>query len=177
MKWRARIHYLLRFAKLAQSNEFCQKICKLIPTYTSLESKSLDEKIEAFKIEAKSAATQMQVDNVIDIDNVMPFNPQDERTDKLNKLFDDIVHDQFENSIEMPLSFVFLHSFLCRKDESKLYIMKQKLEQITAKLGIANETFETFRRLFTSFGSIIDVSLIDKSSDLIILNQLIFFMS
>ena len=175
MKWRARIHYLLRFAKLAQSNESRQKICKLIATYTtSIESKTLDEKIEAFKNEAKSAATQMQVDDVIDIDNVIPFNPEDKNIDNLNKLFDDIVHDQFERSIEMPLSFVFLRSFLCRKDESKLFISKTNLKQIAAKLRIANEMFEKFCQLFTSFGSIIDVSLIDSSSDLIILKPVDF---
>ena len=174
MRWRARIHYLLRFAKLAQSCPTRENVCKLIGTYGKTnEDSNLVDLIESFKKEAKCAATQMKVDNVIDMENVISYNPNDHNTAQVfKKLLDGIVHDKFSNPIEMPLSFVFLRSFLFATDA--FCIGKSDLKLKAKKLKIEGDKFENFCQLFTSFGSIIDVSLIDSSSDLIILKPVDF---
>ena len=72
----------------------------------------------------------------------------------------------------MPLSFVFLCSFFYTS--SDICINKDVLKQKEAVLSVEGSKLEEFCRLFTSFGSIIDVSLIDSSSDLIILKPVDF---
>ena len=174
MRWRARIHYLLRFAKLAQSCQTRENVCKLIGTYkTTNEDSNLADLIESFKKEVKCAATQMKVDNVIDMENVISYNPNDLNTATVFKeLLDGIVRDEFSNAIEMPLSFVFLRSVLYATDA--FCIEKNDLRLKAKKLKIEGHQFEDFCQLFTSFGSIIDVSLIDSSSDLVILKPVDF---
>ena len=175
MRWRARIHYLLRYAKLTESNRPCQKTCKLIASCTkAIESNTLTKTIEAFKKKAKNAAMQMQLIDFIDVDNINPFDQGNEKhLHCLAEMFDEIVHNQFKNPVNMPLSFVFLRSFFCETDE--VYISKDVLNQKALALQLNNAMFIEFCQLFTSFGSIIDVSLIDSSSDLIILKPDVFF--
>ena len=175
MRWRARIHYLLRYAKLTESNPPRQKTCKLIASCTkTIESKILEKKIEAFRKEAKNVAMQMQLFDFIDVDKITSFDQDNENhLQCLTEMFDEIVHNQFKSPVKMPLSFVFLRSFFCEKDE--LYISKDVLKQKALALQLNDAMFTEFCRLFTSFGSIIDVSLIDSLSDLIILKPDVFF--
>uniref|UniRef100_A0A1X7V3P7 C-terminal of Roc (COR) domain-containing protein n=1 Tax=Amphimedon queenslandica TaxID=400682 RepID=A0A1X7V3P7_AMPQE len=52
--------------------------------------------------------------------------------------------------------------------------MKDELQELSKELNMDDEKFQEFCRFFTSFGSIIDVSLIDPSSNLIILQPISF---
>ena len=168
MRWRARIHYLLRFAKLSQSNQNSSNVCKLIATYKSeLASSNISKDIEEFKKEADMVSTQMKVKNLVDTEDVIEFSSDNENSMVFKKLLDDIVHSQFQKPIDIPLSFIFLRSFFyTSSDES---ITKEYLKQKASVLNIKDKSLEDFCKLFTSFGSIIDVSLIDSSSSLIIL--------
>ena len=173
MRWRARIHYLLRFAKLSQDNPIGSQVCKLIATIKSkIDLETLEKNIKEFKKEVDMVSTQMKVKDLIDTDGVLDFHPNNDNSSFLKVLFDDIVQSQFQKPIDMPLSFVFLRSFFYTS--SDISIKKDVLKQKAAVLGVKGSTFEEFCRLFTSFGSIIDVSLIDSSSDLIILKPVDF---
>ena len=167
MRWRARIHYLLRFAKLSQSNQNSSNVCKLFATYESeLASSTISNDIEEFKKEADMVSTQMKVKNLVDTE-VIEFSFDKENSMMLKKLLDGIVHSQFQKQIDIPLSFIFLRSFFYVSSDDS--INKEVLKQKASVLNIKDKSFEDFCELFTSFGSIIDVSLIDSSSSLIIL--------
>ena len=173
MRWRPRIHYLLCFAKLSQNNSIGSQVCKLIATIKSkIDKETLEKKIKEFKKEVDMVSTQMKVKDLIDTDGVLDFHPNNDNSSFLKVLLDDIVQDQFEKPIDMPLSFVFLRSFFYTS--SDISIKKDVLKQKAAVLGVKGSKLEEFCRLFTSFGSIIDVSLIDSSSDLIILKPVDF---
>ena len=168
MRWRARIHYLLRFAKLSQSNQNSSNVCKLFATYESeLASSTISNDIEEFKKEADMVSTQMKVKNLVDTEEVIEFSFDKENSMMLKKLLDGIVHSQFQKQIDIPLSFIFLRSFFYVSSDDS--INKEVLKQKASVLNIKDKSFEDFCKLFTSFGSIIDVSLIDSSSSLIIL--------
>ena len=76
MRWRPRIHYLLRFAKLSQNNPIGSQVCKLIATIKSkIDLETLEKNIKEFKKEVDMVSTQMKVKDLIDTDGVLDFHP------------------------------------------------------------------------------------------------------
>ena len=166
MRWRSRIRYLLRFAKLASKKKDergRQNVCNIVTSYTG------SEEIEGHMIKLKEAVNtvskQLELQDLIDTEDIKAFHHQN--IDPLNELFKKIIRAGLDNTEDVPLSFIFLRGMFYDKDQ--LYIQKDELREISKELNIDDEIFKDFCRLFTSFGSIIDVSLIDPKSNLIIL--------
>ena len=170
MKWRSRIRYFVRFAKLASmKNGNRKKICSIVASYNG--STNLEEKMEKLKDAISTVSKQLQLQDLIDMEKFKVFHNED--IDPLRNLLEKRIKDGLEyHAEEVPLSFMFLRSLFYKKDQ--LYIMKDKLEALSKELNMSNNTFQEFCRFFTSFGSIIDVSLIDPSSKLIILQPVSF---
>ena len=171
MRWRSRIRYLLRFAKLASKKDGIsrQNVSNIVTSYTgSDEIKGHESKLkEAVDIVSK----QLQVQDLIDTEDIKAFHHQN--IEPLYQLFEKIIRTGLDNTEDVPISFVFLRSMFYDKDQ--LYIQKdEELRKISRKLDINDENFENFCHLFTSFGSIIDVTLIDPTSNLIILKPVQF---
>ena len=170
MRWRSRIRYLLRFAKLASKKDGIsrQNVSNIVTSYTG------SEEIEGHMIKLKEAvdtvSKQLQVQDLIDTEDIKPFHHQN--IDPLNELFKKIIRAGLDNTEDVPLSFIFLRGMFYDKDQ--LYIQKDELREISKELNIDDEIFKDFCCLFTSFGSIIDVSLIDPTSNLIILKPVQF---
>ena len=173
MKWRTCIHYLLRLAKLASSKDESsterQNVCHVIASLRSSDD-SLTSKIEQLRESIDSAAKQLQVNQLIDTENIVVFG--DGLVEDLQKILEKIVSNQLNNPIEIPLPYIFLRSTFY--DKELLYVKKQKLKELADELEISIEGFREFCRLFTSFGSIIDISLINPSSEWIILKPVPF---
>ena len=164
MRWRSRIRYLLRLAKLASKrNGSRQNVCNIVTSYKG------SEEIEGHMIKLKEAvdtvSKQLQVQDLIDTEDIKAFHHQ--KIEPLYQLFKKIIRAGLDNTEDVPISFIFLRGMFYDKDQ--LYIKKDELREISKELNIDGEIFKDFCRLFTSFGSIIDVSLIDPKSNLIIL--------
>ena len=168
MRWRSRIRYLLRFAKLASmKNGRRQNLCHIVTSYTgSEEIEGLENKL---KEAVDTVSKQLELQELIDTEDIKAFHHQ--KIEPLYQLFEKIIRAGLDNTENVPLSFVFLRGMFYDKD---LYIKKDELREISKELNIDGEIFEDFCRLFTSFGSIIDVSLIDPTSNLIILKPVQF---
>ena len=178
MESQPRLHYLLRFAKLAvpKKDSKCTKVCKLISCHEGVETveKQQEEKAEQFKMDVDFLATQMGVNELIDIDDIHMLNSDQKNLKIIKKAFDYIVNNSLDKPVVIPLSYIFLRS-LYYNNKSLLYISKKELETKAKYLKLNNNNLSEFCFLFTSFGSIIDVSLIDPSSDTIILQPVKFF--
>ena len=164
MRWRSRIRYFLRLAKLASmKNGRRQNVCNIFASYKG------PEEIEGHMIKLKEAvdtvSKQLQVQDLIDTEDIETFHNED--IEPLYELFTKKVRAGLDDTINVPLSFIFLRGMFYEKDQ--LCIQKDELREISKELKINDKNFEWFCRLFTSFGSIIDVSLIDTTSNLIIL--------
>ena len=170
MRWRSRIRYLLRFAKLASKKDErgCQNVSNIVTSYTG------SEEIEGHMIKLKEAvdtvSKQLELQDLIDTEDIKAFHHQD--IEPLYQLFEKIIRAGLDNTEDVPLSFVFLRGMFYNKDQ--LYINRDKLREISKELNIDDEKFKNFCCLFTFFGSIIDVSLIDSTSNLIILKPVQF---
>ena len=111
---------------------------------------------------------------VIDFE-VIPIKPDDDETyvrliaEKLDRL----VYKALKSTFTMPFSFIFLRSFYYKNDDI-VYIKKKEMQKVADKLNISEEELDKFCKLFTSFGSIIDVSLIDPKSEYVILKPNLF---
>ena len=173
MKYRPRLHHLMHCAKLNVPAE--KKVCLLFATHDGqLAEKERRELVQSIKPALENAATQIGVKEVIDF-NVIPIKPDDDEkcvrliTEKLDKL----VYKALKSTFTMPFSFIFLRSFYYKND-NMVYIKKKEIQKVADELEISEEELNYFCKLFTSFGSIIDVSLIDPTSEYVILKPNLF---
>ena len=169
------LHYLLRFSKLAASKKDSKrtKVCKLISYHEGLETvDEQQEKVKQFEMDVEFLATQMGVNKLIDIDNIHMLNSDQKNLKVIKKAFDDIVNNSLDKPVEIPLSYIFLRSLYYNNE---MYISKKDLKTKAKYLELNDNNVSEFCLLFTSFGSIIDISLIDPSSDTIILQPVKFF--
>ena len=173
MKYRHRLHHLMHCAKLNVPAE--KKVCLLFATHDGqLAEKERRDLVESIKPNLENAATQIGVKEVIDF-NVIPIKQDEDKTcvrliaDKLDKL----VYKALKSKFTMPFSFIFLRSFYYKND-NMVYIKKKEIQQVADELKISEERLDEFCKLFTSFGSIIDISLIDQNSEYVILKPNLF---
>ena len=164
-RWRSRIRYFLRLAKFASKKDESsrQNVCNIFASYKG--SKEIEGHLIKLKEAVDIVSKQLQVQDLIDTDNIKTFHNED--IEPLYELFAKKVRAGLDDTINVPLSFIFLRGMFYEKDQ--LCIQKDELREISKELKINDKNFEWFCRLFTSFGSIIDVSLIDTTSNLIIL--------
>ena len=173
MKYRPRLHYLLRYAKLNLPAE--KKVCSLFATHDGqLAERERRELVQSIKPDLENAATQIGVKEVIDFD-VIPIKTDDDETciRLIAKKLDELVYEALKSTFTMPFSFIFLRSFYYRNDDI-VYIKRKEMQIVADELQISKEEFDKFCKLFTSLGSIIDVSLIDPASEYVILKPNLF---
>ena len=169
MRWRSRIRYLLRFAKLAsKKNGRHQNVSNIVTSCTW--SEEIKGHVIKLKETVEAVSKQLKLQDLIDTEDIKAFHHQNIKP--LYQLFEKIIRAGLDNTENVPLSFVFLRGMFYNKDQ--LYIQKDELREISKELNIDNKNFKNFCCLFTSFGSIIDVSLIDSTSNLIILKPVQF---
>ncbi|XP_019856611.1 PREDICTED: uncharacterized protein LOC109585105 [Amphimedon queenslandica] len=168
MKWRSRIRYFLSFARLAskKNDTRYKKFCSIIatlrrPTETENKKSRLTEVVHA-------VSKQLKINELIDIENIYEFQTFDEMRglESLKTLLNSWITDELKQAQDVPLSYIFLRGMLL--GNKKLYIKRSVLQKISEELSMCPDMFQEFCRLFTSFGSIIDVSLIDSKSEWII---------
>ena len=171
---RPRLHSLLRSASLAACQDSNRtNVCTLISYHdTSYCQSEIRIKLKQFKRDADSAATQMHLKNLIDLNNILMLCTESDE-ECLKKEFDDIVHRELNKSFEIPLPYIFLRSYFY--ESGVLYVTKKVLQEKGGKLGMEEDDCVEFCRLFTSSGSLIDISLIDEHSNIIILRPVEFF--
>ena len=167
MQYRSRIEYLLRPAMLAKSSSHGDRddVCSVFGvhsgTYEEIRLKGLAEEIE-------NASAQANLATVVNTKEVTPINPDDDKCwEVLKRKADEITGAKLESTVQIPLASIFLRSLYY--GVNKMYIKRSELKAKAKLLKMRENEFESFCKTFMSSGSIIDVSLIDKESEYVIL--------
>lgn len=168
MKFRPRLHYLIRQAQLNLPAK--EKVCSLLAVDNS--SNSDVQAIADLKPDFENAAAKIGVKEIIDFNAVMVVQP-DKIEEQIKDKMDVLIKKELRSKRNVPLSFLFLRSFYY-KNNTIVYIKKEEVKQLAVELNISNQKFKEFCELFTSCGSIIDVSLIDEHSKYIIMKPNLF---
>ena len=169
MKWHPRIHYLIRAAKFSESQT---NACSLFATHDGkLSENGIREKISSIKPKLENAATQIHVKKFVDFDKIVPINPS---CSTVRSNMDSLVNEALQGKkIQVPISFIFLRDFYYQHNEI-IYAKKEEVKILADRLRISSKNFQEFCEVFTSFGSIIDMSLIDPESKYIIMKPNLF---
>ena len=161
MKWRSRVQYLFRSCHLSKGSNK-KKVCKIFATYKNGED--LPQRLRQLKRECSNVAKQMGVEELVDT-AVIPINMELEETKQILKGSMQSLFQQLEPH-DVPVSWMSLQGSLAQ--HQSMYITHHELEVEAKKFKITANDLKEFCRLFTSFGSILDVRLIDSQSKYII---------
>ena len=170
---RSRIQYLFRTCLMSRRSNLGKKKCNILATYTAneIQTDEKNRKIEKLKRECENAAEQMGIKSLIDFNivEVDLSSPEKSLTRCMRSIF-----MQTESKNEIPISWLFFcgsfsnHTKFCMTVEQ----LKQKAKQCDILQGQGD--LKEFCELFTSFGSIIDVRLVDEKSQYIIVKPFEF---
>ena len=169
MKWRSRVQYLFRSCHLSKGSKREGGVCKIFATYNVLHvdeaHNNLRTRLAILSRECNIVAEQMGVKELIDIE-VIAINMESNKAEKILKDNIQAFFEQLQPK-DIPESWIRLRDLLAQ--HSSTCITKPELQYEAQKYGITNEHLGEFCRLFTSFGSILDVQLIDPNSEYIII--------
>ena len=168
MKFRPRLHYLIRQAQLNLPAK--EKVCSIFAVDNSSNSDA--QTIDSLKPDFENAAAKIGVKEIIDFNSVTLVQPN-ESEQKIKEKMNVLIKKELRSKRNVPFSFLFLRSFYY-KNEEIVYIKKEEIKKLAVELNISDQKFKEFCELFTSCGSIIDVSLIDEHSEYIIMKPNIF---
>ena len=174
MKWRSRLHYLLRASCLSESFQSKRnKVCRLVAIHKGLDKTLLDERIRILKEEAMNAAAHYGLSDLIDFE-IHPVDISSEASQiQANHFFVNFLKGSQTQSIS--LSWIFLRLTLCQ--DSSMFMEFDHLFELAKRLGFDKEDVKEFLKFYTSFGSLLHVGLVDKGSPYIILDPAKFLLN
>ena len=160
-KRRSRLEYLIRCSKMTSDlNSKRKNACTI---FAKCEGEEQHSDIEAMQKEYQSAALQFGVDDLIN-EEIIPVNfSKIDRSFLLQQLKQQII----QKPQDIPLSHIFLRGALGLV--KSIFMTRDQLKLKAAKCNIDGKSFKEFCRYFTSFGSILDVSLINEDCDIVII--------
>ena len=181
MKWRSRLHYLLRASCLSEPPQQAgqpqlqrNKVCRLIAIHKGLEVTLLDDRIKKLKEEAMNAAAHYGLSDLIDFD-IHPVDISSEDSQiKAYHFFVNFLKGCRTESVS--LSWIFLRLTLFFYQDSSMFMDFDYLLELAKRLGIDKEEVNEFLKFYTSFGSLLYVGLVDESSPYIILDPAKFLL-
>ena len=168
MKWRSRVQYLLRSCRLCQGKR--KRVCTIFAIHEEMEN--LADRLHRLKLECKNAAKQMGVHELVDFDIFAVDVASKEEQAILRKRMMKLLHNV--ESHEVPLSWIFLRGSFALHHST--YITREELQAKANECGITEENLKHFCEFFTSFGSILDVQLIDPNSEYVIIKPVEFLV-
>jgi hypothetical protein len=178
MKWRPRLHYLIRSCRMSESRERERKrACTLFAFHSGAFNGELQEKVDELELQVQQVAKQVGVSSLLE-EKVETMNLKgpgniDDYSLRLYHKFEHLICEKPYKDI--PFSWVFLRSvFYCHKD---VFITKADLKEIAFECGINETSLSQFCKFYTSFGSIFDLSLICPDYGYVIVKPMGFLQS
>ena len=157
----SRLEYLVRCSKvICDLNSKRKNACTI---FAKCDDEEQHSDIEAMQKEYQSAAPQLGVDDLIN-EEIIPVN-----FSKIDRFFllQQLKQQIIQKPQDIPLSHIFLRGALDL--EKSIFMRHDDLKFKAIKCKMDDESFEEFCRYFTSFGSILDVSLINEDCDIVII--------
>ena len=161
----SRLEYLLHSSKLTSSLKQPRKDACTVFAKVKSQDDETNLKLTKLQRECQNAAPQLGVEHLIN-ERVKPINFANTRSHVLWKFLKQQIAKDYE---EIPVSYIFLRGALA-SDNELLFMTRRDLKKMAMDCGIKEENFEHFCCFFTSFGSILDVHLINSDCDIVIIN-------
>ena len=161
---KSRLEYLLRSSQLtSKAGEDRKNVCAIFAKHTKLKRVSSEK--EKLQKECQNAKKQLGVQNLVNDEIIaVDFSDCNDKTDLSVYLKQTIQTTPFE----IPLSHIFLRGALYL--EKSIFMRHGELKQkFKAMKCDVESAFNEFCRRFTSFGSILDVSLVNLKCEIVII--------
>ena len=171
MKWRPRLHYLLRSCKISEDKEKKRKrVCTIFAMHKAQSKLELDEKAKMLEDNVQPAAKHIGVSSLLEEKiETLNLDVQDD-SQRLYQKFQRIISEtSFE---DIPIAWVFLRSRFYRFDS--IYISRKDLKVMAQKCGMDDESLKKFCKFYMSFGSVLDLSLINPKYQYVIIKPISF---
>ena len=171
MKWRPRLHYLLRSCKISEDKEKKRKrVCTIFATHKAQSKLELDEKAKMLEDNVQPAAKHIGVSSLLE-EKIETLNLDvEDDSQRLYQKFQRIISETpFE---DIPIAWVFLRSRFYRFDS--IYIARMDLKVMAQKCGMDDESLKNFCKFYMSFGSVLDLSLINPNYQYVIVKPIGF---
>ena len=176
MKWRPRLHYLLRFSRMSESiHDSREGVCTVFAKHRKTSNEDLKHKV--LKAKVQQAAKHIGVSSLIEPKiETINFDSSGISNDSSLRLYEkmqlSIYHTHFQ---DVPLSWLFLRSLFYNSQE--IFVEKSVLRKNAKKCGIDEKSLTKFCEFYTSFGSIFDLSLINPDYPYVIVKPMGFLKS
>ena len=180
MKWRPRLHYLLRSCRLGDSKEEKRRrVCTIFAKHDGTFNGDLQEKMDELERKVQATARHIGVASLLEekIETInlgsMCHNQMDDCSLRLNQKLEHVI---CETGYEVvPIAWIFLRSLFYRNKKS--YIGKKELWAMAEECGMDEDSLKRFCKFYTSFGSIFDLSLVDTSYQYVIVKPMCFLQA
>ena len=171
MKWRPRLHYLLRSCKISEDKEKeRRRVCTIFATHKAQSKSELNEKAKMLEDNVRPAAKHIGVSSLLE-EKIETLNLDvHDDSQRLYQKFQRIISEtSFE---DIPIAWIFLRSMFYRFDW--IYIDREDLKIMAEKCGMNDESLKKFCKFYMSFGSIFDLSLINPNYQYVIVKPIRF---
>ena len=176
MKWRPRLHYLIRSCRLGETKEKKRRrVCTVFAKHDGTFNGEMQEKMDELERKVQATAKHIGVTSLLK-EKIVPVNlcsagQMDD--DCLLRLNQELQHVICEASYEdIPIAWIFLRSLFYRNE--KCVITKKELERMAKECGMDKSSFAGFCKFYTSFGSIFDLSLVDEKCQTVAVKPMAF---
>ena len=179
MKWRPRLHYLLRSCRMSKNiNGKRRRVCTLFAKHSGTFNGDLQEKVEELEHKVQQVAKAIGVSSLleekIEVTNLSDSGSTGDDSSRClyHKFQQVICETPYE---DIPLSWVFLRSlFYCSQ---RKFISKHELTEKAKQCGMNEESLTEFCKFYTSFGSIFDLSLVNPQYKYVVIKPMGFLKS
>ena len=171
MKWRPRLHYLIRSSRMSEDKEKKRKsVCTIFAKHNIKSKPELNERVKELEDKVRPVAKHIGVSSLVDekIES-LDLNVHDD-SQRLYQKFQRIISETpFEN---IPLAWIFLRSLFYRFDW--IVIARDDLKLMAKECGIDEKSLSDFCKFYMSFGSVFALSLINPDYQYVIVKPISF---
>ena len=171
VKWRPRLHYLLRSCMISEDKEKeRRRVCTIFAMHKAQSKSELNEKAKILEEKVRPVAKQVGVSSLLSEKiETLNLDVQDD-SQRLYQKFQLIISEtSFE---DIPIAWIFLRSMFYRFD--RIFIPREDLKIMAEKCGMDDESLKKFCKFYMSFGSVFDLSLINPTYQYVILKPISF---
>uniref|UniRef100_A0A1X7T4F9 Death domain-containing protein n=1 Tax=Amphimedon queenslandica TaxID=400682 RepID=A0A1X7T4F9_AMPQE len=176
LKQRPRLHYLLRSCWSTRDNNDKERqredVCTMFAKHRKTDQGEAQSKVKVLKEKVQPVASHIGVAGLLD-ERIEIIN-LDTQHKRLNEKFQRILLDGTKSD-SIPLSWLFLRSLFYRFP--KTFVSKHDLMEMAKECDMDECSVKDFCKFFTSFGSIIDLSLVDPRYQHVIVKPITFLQS
>ena len=176
MKWRPRLHYLIRSCRLGETKEKKRRrVCTVFAKHDGTFNGEMQEKMDELERKLQATARHIDVTSLLE-ERIVPVNlgsasqMDDDSSLRLNQKLQNVICEASYEDI--PIAWIFLRSLFYRN--KKCVIAKNELEEMAEECGMDKSSVAGFCKFYTSFGSIFDLSLVDEKCQSVAVKPMAF---